>query len=66
MDVDPGGRAGGGVGVEDVGKEEQEEESNGKERSAAQSSVSFSLEKETEGPPPLFSKVISVKFQLHQ
>ena len=42
MDPDPGGRAGGGVGVGDVGKEEQEEESNGKERSAVQSSVSFS------------------------
>ena len=52
MDVDLGGRVGGGVGVEDVGKEEQEEESNGKEQSAAQSSVSFSLEKETEEPPP--------------
>ena len=51
--MDPGGRAGGGVGVEDVGKEEQEEESNGKERSAAQSFLSSPLEKETEEPLPL-------------
>ena len=53
MDPDTGGRAEGGVGVGDVGKEEQEEESNEKEWSAAQSSVSFPLEKETEEPPPL-------------
>ena len=49
----PGGRSGGGVGVEDVGKEEQEEKSNGKERSVAQSSVFFSSEMETEESPPL-------------
>ena len=42
MDPDQEGGAGGGVGVGDVGKEEQEEESNGTERSAVQSSVSFS------------------------
>ena len=53
MDPDPGGRAGGGGGVGDVGKEEQEEENNEKERSAAQCSVSFPLEKETEEQPPL-------------
>ena len=53
MDPDPGGRAGGGVGVRNVGKEDQEEESNAKERSAAQSSVSSPLEKETEEPPSL-------------
>ena len=49
IDPDPGGIRR-GEGVEDVGKKEQEEESNGKEWSAAQSSVSFSLEKETYEP----------------
>ena len=42
MDPDQEGGAGGGVGVGDVGKEEHEKDSNGKERSAVQSSVSFS------------------------
>ena len=49
-----GRRVGGGVG--NTGKEDNKEnkEKNGKnQRSAAQSSVSFSLEKETEEPSPL-------------
>ena len=49
---------GGGVRIMrrigDVGKKEEHEKDNdGKERSAAQSSVSFSLEKETEEATPL-------------
>ena len=49
------GREGGGVGggVRDVGKEEHGKENDETERSAAQSSVSFSFEKETEEPWPL-------------
>ena len=40
--------------IGDVGKKEEHEKDNdGKERSAAQSSVSFSLEKETEEATPL-------------
>ena len=40
--------------IGDVGKKDEHEKDNDvKERSAAQSSVSFSLEKETEEPPPL-------------
>ena len=41
------------MGVKDVAKEEHKKESNWKERSFARSSVSFSLEKETEESPHL-------------
>ena len=49
----PGREGGVGGGVRDVGKEEHGKENDETERSAAQSSVSFSFEKETEEPWPL-------------
>ena len=48
-------------GVGDVGKKhEQEKDNGGKERSVVQSFVSFSLEKETEEPPPILPFLISL------
>ena len=52
MDPGPGERAGGGVGV--GGNEGNDDADDAKEKNAARSFVSFSLEKETKEPwPPL-------------